>query len=91
MDLQKHNSWSPEQSSDTKLTKLSADARQRLRTSGMVRTGGGFKRASESRVMPARAQIERPPRLGDALSAGSLEDGCNRWLQYANNMLEARD
>jgi hypothetical protein len=75
----------------TKLTKLSADARQRLRPSGMVRTGGGFKRASESRVMPARAQIERPPRLGDALSAGSLEDGCNRWLQYANNMLEARD
>merc|ERR1719235_2674284 len=71
----------------TKLTELSYQARQRLRPAGMVRTGGGFKRA-ESRVKPAKAQLDRPPRLGEAFSAASLEDGCNRWLQYANNMLQ---
>lgn len=72
----------------TKLTELSYQARQRLRPAGMVRTGGGFKRATESRVNPRKAQLDRPPRLGEALSAASLEDGCNRWLQYANNMLQ---
>jgi len=68
----------------TKLTELSAQSKSRLRPGAMTRTGGGYRQPTMKRTgQPVRSPA--PPLLD---AGASLEEGCNRWREYAKAMLE---